>query len=211
MDRKLDAVGHRVETQPGCGLISDITHAAPGRGEGGKIGAAAKGRAALQAVLKEATAAVGNGIHDRANEVTAYARREPVGALTVATGVGFLVGLCLAIGSHATTGEERSAVPAEFKTELSRSTHGVGLAEAPATGVSNAESHAAGRGELAGAGATTWVWECGGAIRAGPVHRRGPRGERSSAVCCHSDPGRPRCSDAPAQGATRHVRQDASR
>jgi hypothetical protein len=104
MDRKLDDVGHRVETQPGCGLISDITHAAPGRGEGGKSGAAAKGRAALQAVLKEATAAVGNGIHDRANEVTAYARREPVGALTVATGVGFLVGLCLAIGSHATTG-----------------------------------------------------------------------------------------------------------
>jgi len=49
---------------------------------------------------------VGNGIHDRANEVTAYARREPVGALTVATGVGFLVGLCLAIGSHATTGEK---------------------------------------------------------------------------------------------------------
>jgi len=34
MERKLDDVGHRVETQPGCGLISDITHAAPGRGEG---------------------------------------------------------------------------------------------------------------------------------------------------------------------------------
>jgi hypothetical protein len=104
MERKLCDVGHRVETQPGCGLISDITHAAPGRGEGGKIGAAAKGRDALQAALKKATAAVGNGIHDRANEVTAYARREPVGALTVATGVGFLVGLCLAIGSQATTG-----------------------------------------------------------------------------------------------------------
>jgi hypothetical protein len=96
MDRKLDDIGHRVETQPGCGLISDITHAVPGRGEGGKIGAAAKGRDALQAALKKATAAVGNGIHGRANEVTAYARREPVGALTVATGVGFLVGLCLA-------------------------------------------------------------------------------------------------------------------
>src|SRR4029077_17345139 len=66
----------------------------------------AKGRDALQAALKKATAAVGDGIHDRANEVTAYARREPVGALTVATGVGFLVGLCLAIGSHATTGEK---------------------------------------------------------------------------------------------------------
>ena len=96
MERKLHSVGHRVETEPGCGLIADITHAAPGRGEGGKIGADAKDRIALQAVLKKAAAAVGNGIHDRANEVTAYARREPVGALTVATGVGFLVGLCLA-------------------------------------------------------------------------------------------------------------------
>ena len=104
MERKLDDVGHRVETQPGCGLISDITHAAPGRGEGGKIGAAGKGRDALQAVLKKATAAVGNGIHGRTNEVIAYTRREPVGALTAATGVGFLVGVCLAIGSHDTTG-----------------------------------------------------------------------------------------------------------
>jgi hypothetical protein len=103
MERKLYDVGHRVETEPGCGLISDITHAAPGRGEGGKIGADAKGRIALQAILKKAAAAVGNGIHDRTNEVTAYARREPVGALTAATGAGFLVGLCLAIGSRATT------------------------------------------------------------------------------------------------------------
>src|SRR6266478_1966706 len=104
MDRKLDDVGHRVETQPGCGLISDITHAAPGRGEGGKIGADAKGRDTVQASLQKAAAAVGNGIHARTNEVIAYARREPVGALTVATGVGLLVGLCLAMGSQATTG-----------------------------------------------------------------------------------------------------------
>jgi hypothetical protein len=103
MERKLVEVGHRVEVQPGCGLISDITHTTPGRG-GGKIGAAAKGRATLQAVLKRAAAAVGKGIHDRRNEVTAYARREPVGAITMATGVGLLVGLCFAIGSHATTG-----------------------------------------------------------------------------------------------------------
>lgn len=103
MERKLDSVGHRVETERGCGLISDITHAAPGRGEGGQIGADAKGRSALQAVLKKAAAAVGNGIHDRTNEVTAYARREFAGALTAATGVGFLVGLCLARGSRATT------------------------------------------------------------------------------------------------------------
>jgi hypothetical protein len=104
MERKLEDVGHRVETEPGCGLISDITHAAPGRGEGGKIGADAKGRIGLQAVLKKAAAAMGNGIHERANEVAAYARRKPVGALTAATGVGFLVGLCLARGSRATTG-----------------------------------------------------------------------------------------------------------
>ena len=103
MERELVEVGHRVEAQPGCGLIPDITHTTPGRG-GGKIGADAKGRVALQAVLKRAAAAVGKGIHDRRNEVTAYARRAPVGALTAATGVGFLVGL--AIGSRATTGGE---------------------------------------------------------------------------------------------------------
>ena len=118
MERKLDDVGHRVETEPGCGLISDITHAAPRRGEGGKIGAAAKGRSALQAVLKQAAAAVGNGIHDRTNEVTAYARREPVGALTAATGVGFLVGLCLARGSRATTGGTREW-PSQLKSRRS--------------------------------------------------------------------------------------------
>ena len=74
MERKLDDVGHRVETGPGCGLISDITHAGPGRGEGGRIAAAAQGCRA---------------------------------ALTAATGVGFLVGLCLAMGSRATTGARR--------------------------------------------------------------------------------------------------------
>jgi hypothetical protein len=115
MERKLDDVGHRVETQPGCGLISDITHAGPGRGEGGKIGADAKGRISLQAVLKKAAAAVGNGIHDRTNEVTTYARREPVSALTAATGVGFLVGFCLARGSHATTGG-RSEWPSQLNS-----------------------------------------------------------------------------------------------
>ena len=106
MERELVEVGHRVEAQPGCGLIPDITHTTPGRG-GGKIGADAKGHAALQTVLKRAAAAVGKGIHDRRSEVTAYARREPAGALTAATGVGLLIGLCLAIGSRATT-EEKS-------------------------------------------------------------------------------------------------------
>ena len=36
MERKLEDVGHRVETGPGYGLISDITHAAPSRGEMGR-------------------------------------------------------------------------------------------------------------------------------------------------------------------------------
>jgi hypothetical protein len=106
MERKLVEVGQRVEAQPGCGLIPDITHTIPGRG-GGKIGADAKGRDTAQSSLQQAAVAVGNGIHDRMNEVIAYARREPVGALISANSVGLLVGLCLAMGSRATTGAKR--------------------------------------------------------------------------------------------------------
>ena len=62
--------------------------------------------AARKAVLKKAAAAVGNGIHDRTNEITTNARRGPVGAFIAATGVGFLVGLCLARGSRATRTSE---------------------------------------------------------------------------------------------------------
>ena len=105
MERKLDDVGHRVETEPGRGLISDITHAVPGGGEGGRVGAAAKGRGALQAVLKKVAV-----IQAQPNKVTRYTRSEPVGVLTAATGVGFLVGLCLAIGWSTIAGGERSAV-----------------------------------------------------------------------------------------------------
>jgi hypothetical protein len=87
MERKLVEVGHRVEAHPKCGLIPDITHALPGRG-----GERLRPR-------------WGNGIHDRMIEVIiAYARREPVRALTSANCVGFLVGLGLAMGSRATTG-----------------------------------------------------------------------------------------------------------
>ena len=53
MERKLVEVGHRVEAQPGCGLIPDITHTIPGRG-GGKIGADAKGRDTVQSSLQRA-------------------------------------------------------------------------------------------------------------------------------------------------------------
>jgi hypothetical protein len=110
MERKLVDVGHRVETQPESGLVFDITHAAPGSGEVGRIvGADAKGSDALQAALKKAAAAVGNGIQDRRDEVIAYARREPVAALTAAAGIGCLVGL--ALGSRAGTGGGRAWLP----------------------------------------------------------------------------------------------------
>lgn len=112
MERKLVDVGHRVETQPESGLVSDITHTASGSGEGVRIvGTDAKGSDALQAALKKAAAAVGNGIHDGRDEVIAYARREPVIALTAAAGVGFLVGLVLAIGSRPGAGDGRAWLP----------------------------------------------------------------------------------------------------
>jgi hypothetical protein len=108
MERKLDDVGHRVEAEPGCRLISDITHAAPSRWEGGQIGADAKGRIALQAALKQAATAVGTGIQDRRDQVIAYARREPETALTAAAAFGFLVGFALAMGSRGGTSGGRA-------------------------------------------------------------------------------------------------------
>jgi hypothetical protein len=112
MERKFDDVGHQVETEPGSGLISDITHAATGRGEVGRIlGVDAKGSEALQAALKKAAAAVRNGIQDRRDQVIAYARREPEAALTAAVGFGILVGLALAIGSRPDAGGARSWLP----------------------------------------------------------------------------------------------------
>jgi hypothetical protein len=112
MERKFEDAGHRVETQPGSGWVSDITHPATGNGEAGRIvGADATGSDAFQAALKKASAAVANGIRDRRDDVIAYARREPVAALTAATGFGFLVGLTLAIGSRAGTGGGRAWLP----------------------------------------------------------------------------------------------------
>lgn len=109
MERKFVDVGHRVETQPGPGLVSDITHAATGSGEAGRTVGAELGEA-FQA-LKKASGAVGNGIQDRRDEVIAYARREPVAALTAAAGFGFLAGLALAIGSRAGTGDGSAWLP----------------------------------------------------------------------------------------------------
>jgi ElaB/YqjD/DUF883 family membrane-anchored ribosome-binding protein len=107
MERKFADVGHRVETEPG--LVSDITHAATGTGEVGRTIGAEFGEA-YQA-LKKAAAAVGNGMQDQTDEVIAYARREPATALTAAAGVGFLVGLVLAIGSRPGAGDSRAWLP----------------------------------------------------------------------------------------------------
>ena len=110
MERKFADVGHRVETQPEPGLVSNITHAASGSGEVGRAVGAELGEA-LQA-LKKAATAVGNGMQDQTNEVIAYARREPVTAMTAAASFGFLVGLAaLAIGSRAGTGGGRAWLP----------------------------------------------------------------------------------------------------
>ena len=50
-------------------------------------------------VLRNAAATVGSSVQDRADEVIAYTRREPAAALTMATALGVLVGLGMAIGS----------------------------------------------------------------------------------------------------------------
>jgi len=100
MERKLVDVGHQVE--PGPGLISDITHTAPGHGEAGRLmGADATSGEALRSALKKVAAAVSDGLQKGKAEIVAYTRREPAAALTAATGLGFFVGI--AIGSRAGT------------------------------------------------------------------------------------------------------------
>jgi hypothetical protein len=87
------------------GIASDITHAATGiREVGSTVGSElAKGSEALQTVLKKAAVVVGDGIQSRRDEVIAYTRREPGAALMTAAGLGFIVGLALAMGSSAGT------------------------------------------------------------------------------------------------------------
>ena len=92
-------MGHRVETEPGCGLISDITHAAASCGEGGQIGADAKGRIALQLRLSR--------LRPR------LAPRFRIGGIrllpmTAAAAFGFLVGFALAMGSRGGTSGGRA-------------------------------------------------------------------------------------------------------
>jgi hypothetical protein len=95
MERTFVDVGSRVGTSPTGG----------GRDGVGTIGAElAKSREALQGALNQAAWAIGNGIKDRADGVVAYARREPVSALSAAAGVGMLVGLGVAIASRGVSG-----------------------------------------------------------------------------------------------------------
>jgi hypothetical protein len=96
MERTFVEVGHRVETQPESRQVSDVTRMARGSGE---VMGIAPGRT---------------------NQFLVYTRPRPVGALTAATVVGFLLGLCWAIGRRAATGGRRDCLPLEFKTEPSR-------------------------------------------------------------------------------------------
>lgn len=103
MDRIVD-MGHRAGTQPESGSVCDITRPA---GRGG----IEQGSAPFQGAVRKAAVAIGDGIQHRRDEVIAYARREPVSALTAAAGVGLLLGLGVAIGSRAATGAKGSWLP----------------------------------------------------------------------------------------------------
>lgn len=105
MERKFADIGHRVETEPG--LVSDITHATgeAGRTIGGEFGEAYQ-------ALKKGCRRGWQRMQDQTDEVIAYARREPVTAMTAAASFGFLVGLAaLALGSRAGTGGGRTWLP----------------------------------------------------------------------------------------------------
>jgi hypothetical protein len=108
MERKFADAGHRVETEPGRG--SDITHTARGTGEVGRTIGAEFGEA-YQA-LKQGCGRGWQRMQDQTDEVIAYARKEPVTAVTAAASFGFLIGLAaLAIGSRAGTGGGRAWLP----------------------------------------------------------------------------------------------------
>ncbi len=113
MKRNLFYVGRPVDPHQESDLIPGIPHTATDDVEvGSAVGAElAKGSEALQATLKKAAGAVGQGIRDRREEVIGYVRREPMAAVMAAAGFGFLVGLALAISSRAATGGGGAWVP----------------------------------------------------------------------------------------------------
>ena len=105
MERKFADIGHRLETEPG--LVSDITHTTEeaGRTVGGEFGEAYQ-------ALKNGCSRGWQRMQEQTDKVIAYARREPVSAMTAAASFGFLVGLAaLAIGSRAGTGSGRAWLP----------------------------------------------------------------------------------------------------
>lgn len=110
-NRKETAMERNFEPQREPGQV--LSRSPGGSGEVLRtIGAGlAKGGEALQGSLKKTAAAVGNGIQDQTHEVIAYARREPGAALTAAAGIGFLVGLSVALGSRHTPSRRRAWLP----------------------------------------------------------------------------------------------------
>ena len=111
MERTFGEVGRRVETQPELGQSMSRPVGRTVDAVGSIGGELARGGEALQSALKKGAAAIGNGIQDGRDEVMAYTRRQPVGALTAAAGVGFVVGLCLAVSSRAGSGGQRGWLP----------------------------------------------------------------------------------------------------
>ena len=71
----------------------------------------ARGGEVLQNALKKGAVAIGHGIHDGKDEVIAYTRRQPVGALTAAAGIGLVVGLCLALSSRTGAADRAGWLP----------------------------------------------------------------------------------------------------
>ncbi|HSE05749.1 MAG TPA: hypothetical protein VLK35_16490 [Methylomirabilota bacterium] len=111
MERTFGDVGQRVETQPELGQSMSRQVGRTVDAVGSIGGELARGGEALQSALKKGAVAIGNGIQDGRDEVIAYTRRQPVGALTAAAGVGFVVGLCLAVSSRAVSSGRSGWLP----------------------------------------------------------------------------------------------------
>lgn len=111
MERTFGEVGQRVETQPERGQSMSRPAGRTVDAVGSIGGELVRGGEAIQSALKKGAVAIGNGIQDGRDEVIAYTRRQPVGALTAAAGVGLVVGLFLAVGARAGSGGQRGWLP----------------------------------------------------------------------------------------------------
>jgi hypothetical protein len=104
MERKFADIGHRLETEPG--LVSDITHTT------GEAGRTVGGFGEAYQALKKGCSRGWQRMQAQTDEAIAYARREPVTAMTAAASFGFLVGLAaLALGSRPGNGGGRTWLP----------------------------------------------------------------------------------------------------